>query len=165
MKINLKSLFQFKKKPVKESISECMSEADFDQYVDFYYTCLINAIILFSLNVSQLEELAESAFDPLFELECEIDYAFTPVIFDTVFRTKKIDISLREELLDFKKQVDEIPSELWEWEYLGTHQVWNEVRANANLLLDKLEITNRSYNSEYLTIYDTEGNAVLKKEK
>jgi len=149
MKINLKSLFQFKKKPVKES----MSEADYDQYVDFYYTCLINAIILFSLNVSQLEELAESAFDPLFELECEIDYAFTPVIFDTVFRTKRIDAVLREELLDFKKQVDEIPSELWEWEYLGTHQVWNEARVNANLLLDILEIVNRSYNSEHVTIH------------
>ncbi|MEK6510852.1 MULTISPECIES: hypothetical protein [Myroides] len=142
MKINLKSLFCFKKKPKEEP----SGKIDYDQHVDFYYSCLINSIILFALNVSQLDELSEPTFDPLFELESEIDYAFTPVIFETVFRNKRIDILLRQELLEFKKEIDDIPQELWEWEYLNTHQVWNKIRAKANLLLDKLEIIDRNYN-------------------
>ncbi|MEK6507518.1 hypothetical protein [Myroides sp. C4067] len=110
MKINLKSLFCFKKKPKEEP----SGKIDYDQHVDFYYSCLINSIILFALNVSQLDELSEPTFDPLFELESEIDYAFTPVIFETVFRNKRIDILLRQELLEFKKEIDDIPQELWE---------------------------------------------------
>lgn len=149
MKINLKSLFYFKKKLREESIEDI----DYDQYVDFYYTCLINSIILFSMNVNQLDELSEPTFDPLFELESEIDYAFIPVVFETVFRNKRIDISLKQELLDFKQQVDDIPQDIWEWECIDVHQVWNEVRAKANLLLDKLEIIDRKYNGDFVTVY------------
>jgi hypothetical protein len=43
------------------------------------------------LTKDKLEELDAPMFDPLFELESEIDYAFTPVCFETIFRNKLID--------------------------------------------------------------------------
>lgn len=162
MKFNFKSIFSTKKELNDYRVD---NDAEYDKYVDFYYTSLINSIVLFSLSLTQLEELIEPTFDPLFELESEIDYAFTPVIFETVFRNNKIDTSLKQELQDFKKQVDDIPAELWEWELLSSHQVWSDIRKKVWLLLDKLGVVNRKYNTEYLTIYDTEGSVVQKKEK
>ena len=46
----------------------------------------------------------------LSELETEIDYAFTPVCFETIFRNKLLDEPFRAELLVFKKDTDDIPS-------------------------------------------------------
>lgn len=137
----------------------------YDKYADFYYTNLINAIVLFSMTKAELDQLGGPMFDPISELESEIDYAYTPVCFNTIFRNKLIDILLREELLEFKQQTDAIPSEIWNWKYIDSHATWIVIRQNANLLLDKLGITNRTYNDDFTTIYDSEGNIIKKGEK
>lgn len=65
-------------------------EIEYDKYVDYYESNLVNSLKLFSYSKSELEILIEPAFDPIFELESEIDYAFTPVLFQTVFRNNRI---------------------------------------------------------------------------
>ena len=89
---------------------------------------------------------------------------FTPVCFETIFRNGLIDKSFKIDLLDFKQRTDNIPKEIWSWEYLDNHTNWVLVRQKANELLDKLGIQNKTYNDEFTTVYDSKGN-ILKKGK
>lgn len=140
------------------------NEIDYDKNVDFYFSNLINSLILFSFTTTELKDLVGPTFDPIFELESEIDYAFTPICFETVFKIGLIDKKFKQDLLDFKNYVDNIPSEIWDWEFIDNHKTWINVREKANNILDKLEIQNRTYNDDYETVYDSEGN-ILKKGK
>ena len=138
---------------------------EYDKHADFYLTNLINSIVLFSFSKDKLEELVAPTFDPLFELETEIEYAFTPVCFETIFRNKLIDNAFKNELLDFKKQTDNIPSEIWYWDYIDNNPTWIQVRQSANQLLDKLGVKERTYKEDYTTVYDNEGNIIKKGNK
>jgi hypothetical protein len=155
--MKLKSVFSFlsKKKQV-----EIYDDAYYDQFVDFYYSNLINSIILFALSKEDLEKLEAIAFDPIFELESEIDYAFLTVCFETIFRNGKLDKDLKQVLLDFKLKTDDIPREIWDWEYLEAHKSWISIRIEANLLLNKMGITHRNYDDDYTTIHDINGNII-----
>ena len=163
MKINLKSIFGIKETSTENSSAE-KDETEFDKDVDFYYINIINSIILYTYDTSQLEQIAPILIDPLFELYSELEYAFTPICFETVFKLEVIDISIKNELLEFKKEVDNIPKEIWDWEFIDNHELWKTTRNHANVLLDKLGVTSRIYNDDYTTIYDNEGN-ILRKEK
>lgn len=162
MKINLKSTFRIegtstdRTKVEKEEIEEL----EYDKYVEFYYTNLINSLILFSLNSKELEKLTEPSFDPIFELESEIDYAFVPVCFNTIFRKGLINYSFKDELLQFKEWTSQIPSEIWDWEFIEKHETWVTTRLKANAILDKLGVTSRIYNDDFITIYDNRGNII-----
>ncbi|MNU49988.1 hypothetical protein D3C71_389440 [compost metagenome] len=153
--MKLKSTFPFLSKKKKVEIH---NDAYYDQFVDFYFSNLINSLILFSLSKEDLEKLIAIAFDPIFELESEIDYAFLPVCFETVFRNGKLSQSVKQDLVDFKLKTDAIPREVWDWEYLETHGSWISIRTEANLLLDKIGITHRTYGDDYTTVYDVDGN-------
>jgi hypothetical protein len=137
-------------------------EKEFDRCVGFYYTNLINSLILFSLSETELEKLEGPGFDPMFELESEIDFAYTNVCFETIFRNNMIDIALKNELLDFKQATNDIPSEVWDWEFIDHHPSWIAIRRKANELLDKLGISNRIYNDDYITIYDGPTGKIIK---
>jgi hypothetical protein len=150
MKINLKSIFGIKLTSTNKS-SVDKEEIEYDKYVDFYYSNLTNSIILFSLTSKELKKLAGPVFNPMTELETEIDYAFTSVCFDTIFRKGLINKSFKDELLQFKKRTDEIPSEIWDWEFIDNHETWVNIRQKANNLLDKLGVTNRTYNDNSTT--------------
>jgi hypothetical protein len=114
------------------------------------------------LTTKELEKLAGPVFDPMFELEAEIDYAFTPVCFESIFRNDLIDNSLKIELLTFKKETDDIPNDIWDWEFIDSHTTWISVRQKANNLLDKLGVTSRTYNDDFTSIYDNVGNIIKK---
>lgn len=159
MKINLRSIFGIKLTSIDKS-SVDKEEIEYDKHVDFYYTNLINSLILFSLTSKELEKFAGPVFNPMTELESEIDYAFTPVCFDTIFRKGLIDKCFKNELLEFKKMTDNIPSEIWEWEFIDNHEIWVATRQKANALLDKLSVTSRTYNDDYTTIYNNEGKII-----
>ena len=139
-----------------------MKETDYDKHVDFYYTNVINSLILFTYDSVKLGEMAPVLIDPLTELYEELQYACTPVCLDTVVRMELITDSMKDELLVFKKEIEEIPTEIWEWEFLDQHETWLITRQKANILLDKLGLTSRTYNDDYLTIYDKEGNIMRK---
>jgi hypothetical protein len=161
MKLDLKSIFGIKA-PKTDNFSFDSEEQEYDKHVDFYYTNLINSIILFSLTSSELEKLAAPTFDPLSELETEIDYAFTPVCFETIFRNGLIDKSFKTELIAFKQLTDNIPKEIWDWKFIDNHETWITVRQKGNTLLDKLSVTSRTYNDDFTTIYDSDGNIIKK---
>lgn len=127
-------------------------QQEYDKHVDFYYRNLINCLILFSLNSDGLEKLAGPVFDPMFELESEADIAYTPVCFETIFRNKVIDNSFKDELLEFKQEIDNISNEIWDWDFIDNHEVWIAVREKANLLLNKLGIESRVYNDTSMLI-------------
>ncbi len=125
---------------------------EYDKNVNFYYTNIVNSLILYTYNVEQLYEMAPILIDPLTELYEELDYAFLPVLFETVFRNKLINENYKEELLNFKVEVDQIPVELWDWEILDTNEVWYKIRIDAENLLDKLNIKTRIFNTDFTTI-------------
>lgn len=169
MKLNfLNKLFPSNKKSKKqknETIVEGLDDIGFteeellqeellryDEHVNFYYTNIINSLILYTYNVDQLDEMAPILIDPLAELYEELDYAFLPVLFDTIFRNKLIDESFKEDLLNFKKKVDDIPVEIWDWDFLDHHETWKNIRLEAEKLLNKLNIETRTYNTDYTTI-------------
>jgi len=156
MKINLKEFFGFNWfSEVKSNVDK--EALEYDKNVDFYYSNLINSIILFSLPKVELENLSDASFNPIFELESEIDYAYTPVCFETIFRNNLIDPKFKNELLNFKKEVDDIPKEIWDWDLIDNHNVWIVIRGKANDILNKLGITSRTYNDDYTTIIDKSG--------
>jgi hypothetical protein len=161
MKINFESLFG-RKKISSEKSSIHNGEIDYDQHAAFYYSNIVNSIILYTYDSAKLDEIALILLDPITELYEELDYAFTPVCFETVFRVGAIDKSLKSELLAFKKEVDEIPKEIWDYEFIDNHDTWVTTRLKANALLDKLGVTSRIYNDDYTTIYDNHGNIIKK---
>ncbi|RXM40929.1 hypothetical protein BOQ62_02470 [Chryseobacterium sp. CH21] len=169
MKLNfLNKLFPSNKKSKKqknEAIVEDLDDTGFTEeellqeellqygeHVNFYYTNIINSLILYTYNVDQLDEMAPILIDPLAELYEELDYAFLPVLFDTIFRNKLIDESFKEDLLNFKKKVDDIPVEIWDWDFLDHHETWKNIRLEAEILLNKLSVETRTYNTDYTTI-------------
>ena len=101
MKINLKSIFGIKQTSTDKSSVE-KENIEYDKHVDFYYTNIINSIILFTYNSNQLEEMTPILINPLTELYEELEYAFTPVCFETVFRLELINNEFKNELLEFK---------------------------------------------------------------
>ena len=131
--------------------------AEYDKHVDFYYTNIINSIILYTYNAVELDRMAPVLIDPLTELYEELDYAFLPMLFETVFRNKLIDESFKEDLLQFK--VDNIPNEIWNWDVLDTSEAWKDIRFMAGELLTKMNIDSRVYNTKYTTII-TQSNKV-----
>jgi len=161
MKINLKSIFGIKPASTDKS-SVDKEEIEYDKHVEFYYTNLINSLILFSLTSKELEKLTGPVFNPITELETEIDYAFTPVCFDSVFQNGLVDSLFKTELLAFKKWTNDIPSEIWDWEFIDNHETWITTRLKANDLLDKLGVTSRTYSDYSTTIYDKEKNIIAK---
>lgn len=157
MKINLKSLFGSKPTPTnKPSVDK--EEIEYDKHVDFYYTNIVNSIILYTYDSAKLDEMSPILIDPLTELYEEIEYAFTPVCFETVFRVGLIEDSLKNELLRFKEEIGNIPTEIWDWEFIDKHETWTTIRQKANVLLDKLGVTSRMYNDDFTIIYDVDGN-------
>lgn len=126
--------------------------AYYDENVNFFYINIINSLILYTYDMAKLEEMAPILIDPLAELYEELDYAFLPVLFETVFRNKLIDENFREEILIFKKKVDDIPLELWDWDILDINETWLQIRIDAEDLLNKLNIETRTYNADYTTI-------------
>ena len=161
MKINLKSIFGRKPTPTdKPSVDK--EEIEYDKHVDFYYTNIVNSIILYTYDSAKLDEMAPILIDPLTELYEELEYAFTPVCFETVFRVGLIEDSLKNELLTFKEEVDNIPTEIWDWEFIDKHETWTTIRQKSNILLNKLGVTSRTYNDDFTTIYDSEGNIIRK---
>jgi len=161
MNINLKSIFGFKKTTTDKS-SVDNENIEYDRHVDFYYTNIVNSIVLYTYDSNKLEEMAPILIDPLTELYEELEYAFTPVCFETVFRLGVIDSTFKDELLEFKKEVDNIPIEIWDWEFIDRHETWKMTRNRANELLNNLGVTTRTYNDDHTTIYNSEGDIIRK---
>lgn len=161
MKINLKSLFGKKTTSSDNSFVE-NEEMEFNKHADFYYTNIVNSLILFTYESVKLKEMTPILIDPLTELFEELEYAFTPVCFETVFRVGKIDNSLKNELLVFKKEVDSIPIEIRDYEFIDNHETWIDLRIKSNLMLEKLVVKTRTYNDDYTTIYDRKGTVLHK---
>lgn len=157
MMINLKSIFGIKP-TLTDKPTVDKEEIEYDKHVDFYYTNIVNSIILFTYDSAELDEMAPILIDPLTELYEELEYAFTPVCFETVFRVGLIKNSLKNELLTFKKEVDEIPNEIWDYEFIDNHETWATIRQKSNVLLDKLGVSSRTYNDDFTTICDVDGN-------
>ncbi|MDH4472932.1 MAG: hypothetical protein QE487_10005 [Fluviicola sp.] len=123
MKLTWKSLFKNKVSSTENS-SVGIEETDYGKHVDFYFTNVINSLILFTYDSVKLEEMAPVLIDPLTELYEELQFACTPVCLDTVVRMELITDSMKDELLVFKKEIEEIPTEIWEWEFLDQHETW-----------------------------------------
>ena len=87
MKFNFKTILGLNKREQQNSV-----EIDYSKYVDFYYKNLINSLILFSLTAKELEKLVARSFNPIFELESEIEYAYTPICFDAIFKKGLISV-------------------------------------------------------------------------
>ena len=162
--------FNFKKKKETHQENEEFDKLGFtkselieyDKSVDFYYTNIINSLILFTYSSEKLEEMTPILINPLVELYEELEYAFTPVCFETVFRNNLIDDKFKEELFTFKKEVDKIPNEIWDWQFLNEHEIWLRTRNNADKILNIIGINHRNYNDDYTTVYSSNGEIIKK---
>ena len=123
---------------------------------EFCYSCLTNSLVLFAANEEYLNSLSQPAFDPLFEIESEFDYAFLPVIFQGAIDFKQLDEQLISELLNFKGLVNNLSDDIWDWDQLFTNSNWIELRTRASELLDRLEITDKVYDYRFTNIHKVE---------
>lgn len=138
---------------------------EYDKHVDFYYNNLINALILYTYNEKELDKMAYVLIDPLAELYEELDYAFTPILFKTVFKNNLIDNQFKDILIEFKTKVDNIPNEIWDWKFLDNNETWISIRREADQILNKLEIKSRTYNTDYTNIISNDGEVIFKGNK
>lgn len=138
---------------------------EYDKHVRFYYTNILNSLILFTYKSRELELMASPIFDPMTELYQELEYAYTPVCFETVFRKNLIPIIYKQELLTFKTKVVQMPSEIWDWEYLEEHPSWINIRTDAEEILKKMGILHRVYDYSFTNIISSSGEVIKKKEK
>lgn len=168
MKFNFNSFFKSKQDkeipPITEDDDNLgftkIELEEYDKNVNFFYTNIVNSLILYTYNVEQLDKMTPTLIDSLTELYEELDYAFLPVLFETVFRNKLLDESFKEELLLFKKKVDDIPVELWDWELLDTNEIWIKIRIDAENILNKLNIKTRIYNTDYTIVISNTGKKI-----
>ena len=128
-----------------------------DSGVAFYYSNLINSLVLFAASPEYLDSLAGPVFDPISELETELDYAFIPVHFDMIFEKQILSDSLKPDLLDFKLAVDKTINEIWTWEHIYESAEWQDLRSQANNLLDRIGIKNKVYNEDFTNTNDSDG--------
>lgn len=164
MKFNFFSLKKAITEPEQKKDPEVKKMAkaeygEFDENVAFYYTNIINSLILYTYSSEELERMAPILIDPLAELYEELEYAFTPDCFESVFRNKFLDQSFKKELLAFKSNVEKVPHELWKWEFLDNEEIWKQLRSDANHLLNSIGISTRTFNDEFHTIIKIEGNS------
>jgi hypothetical protein len=158
MKFNFLKSQRKNKSSKNDEVKEDFTE--YDKHVKFYYTNIINSLILFTYNSEQLKEMTPVLIDPLTELYEELQYAFTQVCFETVFRNKFIADIFKEDLLTFKTHVEEIPNEIWNWEFLDQDETWKRIRDNAEELLNNIGITSRTYNDNFATIISITGERI-----
>lgn len=115
----------------------------------YYYSCLYNSLVLLAASPAYLEKLAGPTFDPVFELEAEVDYAFRYPAFEEVFTTGKVSELLKEDLLQLKSRVDALPAEAWHWESILSATAWQEIRTAADRLLTQLGEARREYDFSF----------------
>lgn len=123
-----------------------------EEQIAYQYSCVYNSLVLFANPVDYLKSLSAPTFDPIFELESEFDIGFTDYTLDKNFENGTIKETLKQELLDFKKSVNDVPSQLWNYEDLETHSTWKNIRSQANILLTKMGETRREYDHGFTTI-------------
>lgn len=121
-----------------------------------FYNCLLNSLVLFACEKEYFESLIGPTFAPLFELETEFDYAFTPIVFENGCEFGNIKQSLKSRLIYFKEEVDKLPNEIWEWDELYVNKEWIRIRQESKKILKKLGEETRkckkktSYNNVYM---------------
>lgn len=164
-KSNKKNLTPNKKEEVDDMGFTKSELEEYDKHVDFYYTNLINALILYTYHEKELDKMAPILIDPLTELYEELDYAFTPILFKTIFKNNLIDNQFKNILLEFKTKVDNIPNEIWDWKFLDNNEIWLSIRREANQILNKLEIKSRTYNTDYTNIISNKGEVMFRGKK
>ncbi|MFC6269165.1 hypothetical protein [Frigoriflavimonas asaccharolytica] len=125
-------------------------EFDYDKNVDFYYHNLINSLILFTYTSEELQQLEPILIDPISELYEEIDYAFIPNLFESVFRNGLIEQKNKNSLINFKTKIDEIPNEYWNYKSMDTIPIWKEINLEANNLLNNINCKQRIYEDKYV---------------
>ena len=91
-------------------------------------------------------------FAPIFELETAFDYAFGDFMFEQNFKNGSVQESLRQELLKFKAKVDITEPAIWTIEEIEKNPIWQDIRNDANILLDKLGEKRREYDFGNTTI-------------
>jgi hypothetical protein len=122
------------------------------EQIAYQYSCIYNSLVLFANTVDYLKSLSAPTFDPIFELESEFDIGFNDYTLDKNLENGTIKESLKQDLLDFKKSVDNVPSQLSNYEDLDTHETWKNIRDHANILLTKMGETRREYDHGFTTI-------------
>lgn len=84
MKFNFNSFFKSKQnkeiRPVTEDYDDSgftkFEMEEYDKNVNFFYTNIVNSLILYTYNVEQLDKMVPILIDPLTELYEELDYAY-----------------------------------------------------------------------------------------
>ena len=136
----------------QKSDSDELKEIPTDKTKDYHYSCLYNSLVLFAATPEYLKSLSGPVFAPIFELETDFDYAFGDFIFEQNFKNGKVNESLRNDLLKFKTKVDKTEPAIWTIEEIETNSIWQDIRNDANLLLDKLGEKRRAYDFGNTTI-------------
>ncbi len=110
-----------------------------------FYNRLLNCFVLYACEEKYFKSFIDLEFQPIFELQSELEYAFMPVVFDTSIRFKNINAKMVDRLIKFKETVEALPEELWEWSELYTRQEWIDIRKEAKDILSTFGEANRKF--------------------
>ncbi len=111
----------------------------------FFYSCLLDSLVLFSSEKEYFESVISPIFKPIFELDTEFSYAFLPIVFENACDYGEINEDTKSRLQKFKEAVENLPSEIWRWEALYANNEWLKIRKESISLLEELGEEHRKF--------------------
>lgn len=140
-------------------------QQDTNRDAEIFYTNLTNTLSMFAKTAVDLKKMSAPLFDPLEEIQVELDYAFSPFCLQILFKELITNLDLQNDLQSFKSEATMLTPDLWDWNHIESHPAWNALRMNANALLDKLGVESRDYNDDFSISFDSDGQVIKKGKK
>lgn len=140
-------------------------QQDTKRDAEIFYTNLTNTLSMFAKTAVDLKKMSAPLFDPLEEIQVELDYAFSPFCLQILFKELIPNPDLQNELHSFKSEATMLTPDLWDWNHIESHPTWGTLRKKANALLEKLGVESRDYNDDFSISFDSDGQVIKKGKK
>lgn len=117
---------------------------------EYHYSCLYNALVLMAAPSEYLESLSGPGFHPVAELESEFMIGVEKSMLLNNIKNGFINEEQLHKIIQLKHNVGKIESELWNIEHIKTHAKWQQVRSEAESILNMIGEKRRTYDNRFV---------------
>jgi hypothetical protein len=117
---------------------------------EYHYSCLYNALVLMAVPGEYLESLSGPGFHPVAELESEFMIGVEKSMLLNNIKNGFINEEQLHKIIQLKHNVGKIESELWNIEHIKTHAKWQQVRSEAESILNMIGEKRRTYDNRFV---------------
>jgi hypothetical protein len=117
---------------------------------EYHYSCLYNALVLMAAPGEYLESLSGPGFHPVAELESEFAIGVEKSMLLNNIKNGFINEEQLHKIIQLKHNVGQIESELWKIEHIKAHHKWQQVRDEAESILNLIGEKRRIYDNQFI---------------